>query len=76
MPEFSVCMLLQCIASGNSRLGDVSLKDYKIISKIKMREMKTKSYLKTLIVLWIKWTEMVKKYKDFIKKMLFQLCPV
>ena len=42
MTEFSVCMPLQGIATGNSWLGDVSLKDYKIIWKIKMREMKTK----------------------------------
>ena len=32
-----------------------------------MREMKTKKYLETLIVLWIKWTGMVEiKHKDFI----------
>ena len=42
MTEFSVFMYLQGIAPGNSWLGDVSLKDYKIIYKIKMREMKTK----------------------------------
>ena len=42
MTEFSVFMLLQGIAPGNSWLGGVSLKDYKIIWKIKMREMKTK----------------------------------
>ena len=32
----------QGTALGNSWLGGVSLKDYKIILKIKMREMKTK----------------------------------
>ena len=42
MTEFSLCMPLQGIAPGNGLLGDVSLKDYKIIWKIKMREMKTK----------------------------------
>ena len=32
-----------------------------------MREMKTKLYLETLILLWIKWTGMVEiKYKEFI----------
>ena len=54
MTEFSVFILLHGIAPGNSWLGGVSLKDYKIIWKIKMREMKTKQYLETLIVLWIK----------------------
>ena len=38
----SVFMPLQGIAPGNSWLRGVSLKDYKIIWKIKMREMKTK----------------------------------
>ena len=42
MTEFSVFMLLQGIAPRNSWLGDVSLKDYKIIWKIKMGEIKTK----------------------------------
>ena len=42
MTEFSVFMSLQGIAPGNSWLGDVSLKDYIIIWKIKMREMQTK----------------------------------
>ena len=42
MTEFSVFMPLHDIVPGNSRLGDVSLKDYKITWKIKMREMKTK----------------------------------
>ena len=51
MREFSVFMPLEGIATGNSRLGGVSLKDCKIIWKIKMREMKTKYYLETLIAL-------------------------
>ena len=42
MTEFSVFMSLQGIAPGNSWTGGVSLKDYKIIWKIKIREMKTK----------------------------------
>ena len=43
------------------------MKDYKIIWKINVREMKTKLYLETLILLWIKWTGMVEmKHKDFI----------
>ena len=42
MTEFFVFMLLQYIAPRNSWLGDVSLKDNKIIWKIKMREIKTK----------------------------------
>ena len=42
MAEFSVFMPFEGIAPGNSWLGGVSLKDYKTIWKIKMREMKTK----------------------------------
>ena len=42
MTEFSVFILLQGIAPGNSWIGDVSLKDYKIMWKIKIREMKIK----------------------------------
>ena len=42
MTEFCIFMPLQGTAPGNSWLGDVSLKDYKIVWKIKMREMKTK----------------------------------
>ena len=42
MTEFSVFIPLQGIASGNSWLGGVSLKDCTIIWKIKMREMRTK----------------------------------
>ena len=43
------------------------MKDYKDIWKIKIREMKTEKYLKTLIVLWIKRTGIVKiKHKAFI----------
>ena len=43
------------------------MKDYKIIWKINVREMKTKLYLQTLILLWIKCTGMVEiKHKDFI----------
>ena len=51
MTEFSVFMPLQGIALGNSWLGGISLKGYKIIWKIKMREMKTKQYLETSILL-------------------------
>ena len=42
MTEFSVFMSLQGIAPGNSWTGGVSFKDYKIIWKIKIREIKTK----------------------------------
>ena len=42
MTEFSVFMSLQGIAPGNSWTGGVSLKDYKMIWKIRTREMKTK----------------------------------
>ena len=42
MTEFSVFMPLPGIEPGNSWLGYVSLKDYKITWKIKIREMKTK----------------------------------
>ena len=40
--ESSLFVPLQGIATENSRLGGAFLKDYKIICKIKMREMKTK----------------------------------
>ena len=40
--ESSLFMVLQGIAPENNWLADAFLKDYKIISKIKMREMKTK----------------------------------
>ena len=40
--ESSLFEPLQGIAPENSWLGDAFLKDYKIICKIKMREMKTK----------------------------------
>ena len=53
MAEFSVFIPPQGIASRNSWLRDFFLKYYKIIRKIKMREMKTKLHLKILIVLWI-----------------------
>ena len=68
MTEFSVFMPLQAIAPWICWLGGISLKDYKIIWKIKMGEMKKKiKYLKTLIVLPIKWTGMVEiKHKYFI----------
>ena len=51
MTKLSVFLPLQGIAPGNNWLGGVSLKDYKIIAKIKKREMKTKQYLETIIVL-------------------------
>ena len=51
----------------SSWLKGVSLKDYKIILKINVWEMKTNLYLKTLILLWIKWTGVVEmKHKDFV----------
>ena len=51
--EFSVFVPLQGIAPESSWLKDVSLNDYKITWKINMREMKTKFYLETLILLLI-----------------------
>ena len=42
MTGLFVFMPLKGIAPGNSWLGGVSLKDYKIIWKIKVREMKAK----------------------------------
>ena len=51
----------------SSWLKGVSLKDYKIIWNINVREMKTKLYLKTLILIWVKWTGMLEiKHKDFV----------
>ena len=67
LTEFSVLMPLQGIVPGQSWLEGISLKEYKIIWKIKMKEMKTKLYLETLIVLWIKWTGIVEiKHEDFV----------
>ena len=60
-----LCLYALGIATGNSCLDGVSLKDCKIIWKTKMRKMKTKSYLETLIVLWIKWRG-IEKIKIFI----------
>ena len=51
--ELSVFVPLQGIAPESSWLKDVSLNDYKITWKINMREMKTKFYLETLILLLI-----------------------
>ena len=57
--ECSLFVPLQDITPESSRLEGVSLKDYKIIWKVSVREMKAKLYLETLILLWIKWTGMV-----------------
>ena len=46
MTEFSVLMLLQGTKPENSWLGGISLKDYRITWKIKVREMKTKTVLR------------------------------
>ena len=43
--EFSVLIPFQGTASEKSLIGGVTLKDYKIIWKIKMSEMETKLYL-------------------------------
>ena len=51
--EFSVFVPLQGIAPESSWLKDVSLNDYEITWKINTREMKTKFYLETLILLLI-----------------------
>ena len=67
MFDKSVQGILQGITPGYKWLEGISLKDYEIIWKIKVREIKTKYYLETLIVLWIKWTGMVEiKHKEFI----------
>ena len=50
---------LKGIKPESSWLKGVSLKDYKITWKINVREIKTKLYLETLILLWIKRTGMV-----------------
>ena len=52
-------MPLKDITPESSWLKGVSLKDYKIIWKIDVREMKTKLYLETLILPWKNWTGMV-----------------
>ena len=54
---------LKGIAPESSWLKGVSLKNYKIIWKITVSEIKTKLYfnitMETLILLWIKWSGMV-----------------
>ena len=45
MTEFSVFMPLQGIATGNSRLVGISLNDYKIIWKIKIKGNENKIIL-------------------------------
>ena len=57
--EFSVFVPLKGITPESSWLKGVSLKDYKIIWKMNVRETKTKLYLKTLILLWMKWTRVL-----------------
>ena len=42
MTEFSEFMSIWGIGPGSSWLGDISLKDYKIIWKIKVKQMKAK----------------------------------
>ena len=69
MTEFSEFMPLQDITPGSNWLGGVSLKDYEIIWKTKMKERKTKWYLETLIVLWMKWKGMVET-----KHRLYRCC--
>ena len=65
--EFSVFVPLKDITPERSWLKGVSLKDYKIIWKINVREMKTKFYLQTLMLLLVYWTGMVEiKHKDLI----------
>ena len=60
-------MPLKGITPENSLLKGVSLKDYKIIWKINVREMKTKLQFETLKIICIKWIWMVEiKHKDFI----------
>ena len=69
--ESSIFVPLQGITSESSWLEDVSLKDYKIIWKINVRELKTKLYLETSLLLRIKWIGMVEiKHKDFTDDVL------
>ena len=63
--EFSVLVPLKGITPESSWLKDVSLKDYKLIWKINVREMKTKLYLESLILLWKNWTVMVEMKLEF-----------
>ena len=65
--RFSGFLRLHGITPESSWLEGVPLIDCKIIWKKNVREMKTKLYLKTLKLKWIKLTEMVEtKHKDFI----------
>ena len=67
MTEFFVFMPLQGITLRSSWLeGNFSM-DYKITWKIKVMQMKTKQYLETLIVLWIKCMGMVKIERKYFK---------
>ena len=75
MTELFVFMPLQVIKLGNSLIGGICFKDYKITWKINVRESKAKKYLENLIVLWIKWTEIVEtKCKDSIDVVPIMSC--
>ena len=53
----------------------IFLMDYIIIWEIKLREIITKQYLETLIVLWIKWTGMVEmKHEEYIEDVPIMPC--
>ena len=65
--EFSVFVPLKGMTPESSWLKGLSLKDYKIIGKINVKEIKIKLYLDTLILPWIKWTGMVEmKHIDVV----------
>ena len=60
MTEFSVIMPLQGIAQWDNWLEGVSLK---VTNYMENKNGRNKKYMETLIVLWIKCTDMLKKKK-------------
>ena len=59
----------------DSWIAGISWKDCKYVWKIKVKKMKTKQYLETLIMLLIKWTGMVEiKQKNFTDMVSIMPC--
>ena len=73
MTEFSVIMPLQGIAQWDNWLEGVSLK---VTNYMENKNGRNKKYMETLIVLWIKCTDMLKKKKKKKRKDVIDAVPV
>ena len=73
MTEFSVIMPLQGIAQWDNWLEGVSLK---VTNYMENKNGRNKKYMETLIVLWIKCTDMLKKKKKKKPKDVIDAVPV